>query len=95
MREALRIKNISFDDKEVYIRDCIDDFLFHVEIMEQAIKNELIEFKDIQFPMEYYADAIIKNDLNTSLNKFITEYKYSNAEHFFLRFKNHQPTVIK
>lgn len=86
VQNALRTDNLIFTAKEVYIRDCADAFLFHVELIEQAIRNELIEFKDIKFPMEYYIAALRKNDLYNAYNHFIKEYDYKNAERFLSRF---------
>ena len=85
-QKALRTDNLQFTSKEVYIRDCADAFLFHVELIEQAIRNELIEFKDIKFPMEYYIAAMRKNDLYNAYTQFIKEYDYKNAERFLSRF---------
>jgi len=84
--DALRTNNLAFSPKEIYIRDCIDAFLFRVEGMEQAIDNGLIEFRDVRFPMEYYARALEEYGIMPSLNQFIKEYRYKNAEQFFKRF---------
>ncbi len=86
VQNALRTDNLIFTAKEAYIRDCADAFLFHVELIEQAIRNELIEFKDIKFPMEYYIATLRKNDLYNAYTQFIKEYDYKNAERFFSRF---------
>jgi hypothetical protein len=86
IQNALRIDNLLFTSKEAYIRDCADAFLFHIELIEQAIRNELIEFKDIKFPMEYYISAMKKNDLYNAYYSFIKEYNYKNSERFFGRF---------
>lgn len=87
IQNALRTDNLIFTAKEVYIRDCADAFLFHVELIEQAIRNELIEFKDIKFPMEYYIAAMRKNDLYNAYTQFIKEYNYKNADRFLSRFQ--------
>lgn len=84
--EALRTDNLDFSEKEVYIRDCADAFLFHVELIEQAIRNELIEFRDIKFPMTYYINAMKKNNLYSAYSEFIKEYGYKNSERFLRRF---------
>lgn len=86
IQNALRTDNLQFTSKEVYIRDCADAFLFHVELIEQAIRNELIEFRDIKFPMEYYIAAMRKNNVYNAYNQFIKEYDYKNAERFLSRF---------
>ena len=86
IQNGLRTDNLQFTSKEVYIRDCADAFLFHVELIEQAIRNELIEFKDIKFPMEYYIAAMRKNDLYNAYTQFIKEYNYKNADRFLSRF---------
>lgn len=86
VRQGLRTDNVSFNEKEVYIRDCAYAFLFHVELIEQAIRNELIAFKDVKFPMEYYIAAMRKNNVYNAYNQFIKEYDYKNAERFLARF---------
>lgn len=86
VQNGLRTDNLIFSAKEVYIRDCADAFLFHVELIEQAIRNELIEFKDVKFPMEYYIATLRKNDLYNAYTQFIKEYDYKNAERFLSRF---------
>lgn len=83
---GLRTDNLVFSEKEVYIRDCADAFLFHVELIEQAIRNDLIEFRDIKFPMTYYVNALRKNNLYNAYLAFIKEYEYKNAEKFLNRF---------
>lgn len=83
---GLRTDNLNFTEKEVYIRDCADAFLFHVELIEQAIRNDLIEFRDIKFPMTYYVNAMRKNNLYNAYLAFIKEYEYKNAEKFLNRF---------
>ena len=86
IQNSLRTDHLVFTAKEVYIRDCADAFLFHVELIEQAIRNELIEFRDIKFPMEYYIAAMRKNNVYNAYNQFIKEYDYKNAERFLARF---------
>jgi hypothetical protein len=86
IQNALRTNNVQLTSKEVYIRDCTSTFLFHVELIEQALRNELIEFKDIKFPMECYIAALRKNDLYNAYTNFIKEYDYKNAERFLSRF---------
>lgn len=88
IRRSLRTNLLQFSEKELFIRDCFDNFLFHIEIIEQAIKNQLIEFKDIKFPTEYYNKLLLKNNLREELFQFMNEYTYSNAIDFFKRFDN-------
>jgi hypothetical protein len=77
-----------YSGKEVFIRDCVDGFLFHVEFMEQSIDNGLIEFRDIKFPMEYYHRVLKDTGLLDPLKEYIRVYKYQNAEDFFNRFED-------
>lgn len=83
---ALRTTNLDFTDKEVFIRDCVDAFLFQVEFIEQSINNGLIEFKDIKFPMEYFIKTIKEHNILSSLKEFIRQYNYKNSGHFIQRF---------
>ena len=86
VRSSLRITDLEFTDKEVYIRDCVDAFLFEVEFMEQSINNQLIEFSDIKFPMGYFLKVLKKNQIFNPLKVFINEYQYTNSKAFFQRF---------
>jgi hypothetical protein len=88
VRAALRIDNLRFTDKEVYIRDCFDTFLFHIVLFEQAINNGLIGFQDVIFPMKYYLRSIKKLKLEDILNTYMEEYLYHDAMAFFKRFEN-------
>jgi hypothetical protein len=87
VRMALRTDNLSFSDKEVFIRDCIDGFLFQVEFLEQAIRNGLIDFDDIKFPTRYYNQILVKHEIYVPLMRFAKEYDYANSLGFFQRFK--------
>lgn len=83
---ALRTTDLQFTEKEVFIRDCVDAFLFQVEFIEQAISNGLIEFRDIRFPMEYFIKTINDHKILLPLKEFIQHYKYKNSNIFIGRF---------
>jgi hypothetical protein len=88
VKNGLRIINDDFTDKEVYIRDCFDAFLFYTEFMEQSISNNLFEFKDIIFPIKYYIDTIVKNGLRDAIDTYIEKYEFANSKKFFYRFES-------
>ena len=85
VKKALRITNTVFSDKETYIRDCTDAFLFEMEFMEQAIRNDLTQFKDLIFPMKYCIDSMKQHDIYDSFVEFVKEYGYTGSYSFVQR----------
>lgn len=88
IQPALRITQLQFQPKEMFIRDCFDAFLFHIVIIEHAIRNGLIEFRDVKFPIQYYWTSIQKLELESVLENFMRAYLYHDAKSFFQRFKH-------
>lgn len=66
-----------FTDKEVYIRDCFDQFLYFIDRMQQAIEIDLVERKHIEFPTKYFIEKM-KNDKHT-YDQFIKDYGYTKS----------------
>ena|SRR5215204_1069644 len=50
------------DDKSVFIRDRFDGLFYYLERFEYFRENELLEFRDIRTPIEYYAKIIAKHN---------------------------------
>jgi len=86
IKASLRTTNLQFTEKEVFIRDCVDAFLFQVEYIEQSIENGLIEFRDVKFPMEYFIKVINQHNILKPLKSFIKQYNYNNSDKFIERF---------
>ena len=61
IKAALRVNGKTFTSKEKYIRDCLDSFLHYIEFMEQSINNQLFEYKDVAYPMEYFILKLKEN----------------------------------
>lgn len=88
VRGALRTQDLSFSDKEVFIRDCVDGFLFQIEFLEQAIQNGLIDFEDVKFPTKYYYSVLKEHKIYDFLMLFAKQYEYSNSVNFFQRYES-------
>jgi hypothetical protein len=81
--ESLRTERLSFNAKEIYIRDCFDKLLERLDLIENQIQIEHIHFDDIKSPLKYYAKKISEN---AYINKFAKEYGYDLAINLTERF---------
>lgn len=52
--QALRIENLNFTDKEMFIRNCFDSLFYYAAMIEHYLKSNLIVFEDVAFPLDYY-----------------------------------------
>jgi hypothetical protein len=95
---ALRLweEPISFDEKEVYIRDCFDELFDGLNLLEHYLRTDLLDFKDVEFPMAYYIGKIVER--GDDVSAFMNHYGYRLAKAFIERFpkppanKSLQPT---
>jgi hypothetical protein len=85
---ALRVWNkedpISFNEKEVYVRDCFDDLFDAMNSLEHYLQTGLLDFADVQFPMEYHVDNL-RYHWN-AVEKYISHYGNKLASQFIQRF---------
>lgn len=79
VKEALRIKDLNLKLKEKYVRACFDSFLNYFEFMEQFIQNDLFEYNDVIYPMEYYIMTAQEMDILDCLKTYMKEYKFNNS----------------
>lgn len=83
--KGLRVNNLEFSDKEAFIRDCFDQFFDKLEYIQHLVTTELIDFRDISGPIEYYVDLMAKN--KKAFCDFLDFYGYSDALLLFENFE--------
>jgi len=74
----------SFTPTEVFIRDCFDEFLDGLELLEHYLRTGLVEFVDIEFPMGYHVAKMRQHW--GAVGRFAAEYNYVLALAFAERF---------
>jgi hypothetical protein len=82
VKNALRIEELSFEDKECFIRDCFEDLFDKLELIQHYINIDFLNFEDVKIPLRYYAE-IIKGKLD-EFEPFLDEYGYPNAKRLIL-----------
>jgi hypothetical protein len=77
---------ISFDHKQVYIRDCFDELFYGMSQLEHSLRTGLLDFADLEFPMSYTVGKIRQQWLWAAVAVFLNEYDYDLASAFIKRF---------
>jgi hypothetical protein len=75
---------ISFDEKEIYIRDCFDDLFDGLNLLEHYLGTDLLDFRDVEFPMAYHIAKL--RERSDAVTVFINHYGYRLAVAFIERF---------
>jgi hypothetical protein len=87
MWRALRVApKTSFTIKEMYIRDCFDNFFAVMHTIEHYISTNLIVFEDVDFPFNYLAGKL--SERVHVVEAFLKEYEYGRALAFLNRLEN-------
>jgi hypothetical protein len=73
-------------EKEIYIRECIDWFLYFIDRMEHYIQIELINFAGVEAVLRPYVRRI-KANLNAYEN-ILKAQDYDLARAFFCRYES-------
>lgn len=83
---ALRITEVEFNDKEKFIRDCLDAFFGRMQTLQHYLAIGLIELEDVSHPYDYYLDTYpIRKNL--MFDRFIGKY-HPRAANFISRVKD-------
>jgi hypothetical protein len=85
---ALRVTHTEFNDKEKFVRDCFDNLLYFMGVLEHHISRGLVLFEDVAYPIEYYADLMARDP--SVLAAYIETYGFSRSEDFLTRFPRWQ-----
>jgi hypothetical protein len=75
---------ISFDEKEVYIRDCFDELFDGLNLLEHYLRTGLLDFQDVEFPMAYYIGKL--RERGEAVRTFMDHYGNRLAKAFVERF---------
>jgi hypothetical protein len=86
VKAALRVTDVEFNAKEVFIRDCFDDLLDSITLLEHFITIQLIHFGDVKHPIKYYVEEL-SGDFRKIIDRYTDEYAYRYAQNFFNRYK--------
>ena len=80
----------SQDDKDDYIRECFDWFLYYLDRIEHYIRTHYIDFIDVESVFRPYVRKIL-HDYDT-FDAFLTAREYSLADAFLKRYKTPNQT---
>jgi hypothetical protein len=83
-RSALRTSNTDFSGKEMFVRDCFDNLLYFMGIMEHHIRRGLVVFEDVAYPLEYYI-GIMNLDRGIFV-RYMEAYGFARSVSFLERF---------
>lgn len=81
---ALSVKPLAPGSKEDTIRILFHDLFGHLEQLEHLISIDLIEFKDVEYPLTYWMRNFLANWPAYHAN--LRAYRFPLAENFILRF---------
>jgi hypothetical protein len=76
--------SISFDEKEVYIRDCFDELFDGLNLLEHYLRTGLLDFADVEFPMAYHVTKL--RERSDAAKVYLRHYGYRLAIAFLNRF---------
>jgi hypothetical protein len=76
VRGALKPTRELFTDKQVFIRDRMDAFLGHLELLQQGIEAKIFTVDDVAFPIDYYIDQINSNIGMDIFKKYIVAFNF-------------------
>ncbi|MGC3989304.1 MAG: hypothetical protein QM796_06430 [Chthoniobacteraceae bacterium] len=82
---GLRVCNSIFTPKEVFIRDCFDEFFNRLGHLEHCISTGLIRFEDVRFPLDYYIGKLEPN--HDVYDQYLVAYHFRRSISFIRRFK--------
>jgi hypothetical protein len=95
-RRALRVSSGAYEEKEVYVRDCFDNLFYYLALFEHHIRNQLIRFEDVEFPIQYFVDLMSSHRF--VYEEFARAYGYDRTLEFLKRFHSWNgqggPTII-
>ena len=76
---ALRIQNTVFSQKEMFIRDCFDTLLDHLQMLEHYVDIGLVRFEDIRYPLRYSVEELSNPRLRKALEDYMRTYDFGYA----------------
>jgi hypothetical protein len=84
--KALRTKNTRFNRKELFVRDCFDEFFDSLAHLEHYVASGLLLFDDVQFLFEYYVQKMSKH--RSIFEGYMRAYSFQGALTFVRRYSD-------
>ncbi|HRF81102.1 MAG TPA: hypothetical protein PL070_13570 [Flavobacteriales bacterium] len=85
--KALDVSNVNLSTNDHFIRDCFDNFFYHIAILEHWIQQELVDLNDVKYPVEYYVRALKRNqNLWPIAEAYLEKFKFIKAQEFMRHF---------
>jgi hypothetical protein len=85
MLAALRTDNTTFSDPEAFVRDAFDNLFYYMGILEHSISRGLVDFLDLEYPIEYYVKLLAKN--RPVFENYLASYGFNRGLAFLTRFE--------
>jgi hypothetical protein len=83
---ALNVENnLSLPPNGEFIRESFDRLAFHLGKIERSIESNLIQFEDVQSPMNYYVPFMQEKYKNV-LTPYMNQLHQDDAQSFLRRF---------
>jgi hypothetical protein len=79
----------SFADDEVpvvdrFIRDAFDSLLYRVGALEHYVSRDLVEFLDVQHPIDYYVNRMDSAGHREAIQHYICKYRFYRTKDFMV-----------
>ena len=81
---GLRTTQLNLSAKDEYVRQCFDNLLYYMGILEHHISRGLVLFDDVAYPIEYYVERMVPQA--PTLMRYIQTYKFHRSAAFLNRF---------
>lgn len=95
VRIALDIQNSDhLSEIDVFIREHFDELFYHMEKIERCLRVDLIQFEDIQSPLDYYL-PIMYNKYRDVLDQYMQLVGHKEATALLIRFEAVLPNAFE
>jgi hypothetical protein len=81
---GLRTKDLTFNDKETFVRDSFDELFDGFQLIEHYLRIQLISFDDVKEPLGYYVQRL--DEHRDAVNNYLRVFDYGLAQAFIERF---------
>lgn len=81
--KALRVKNLTFSDKEAFVRQAFDELFDYMARIEHYLQTDLVTFEDVRYPFDYYMPTINRN--RPVFDAFLQYYRLDRTRAFLAR----------
>jgi len=85
MLKSLRSVDTEFSDSETFVRDAFDNFFYYMGIFEHSVSTRLVDFQDLEHPIEYYVAILAKH--RPVVENYMVTYGFTRGLSFLERFE--------